>query len=413
MNNSLKYLLKEKKKFLIQHTRIRLFSKSVYQLKQQPVIQKIPEKTKKFYLERDEVFHHTLPSFTGQSSTVMTWSAVEFDTEGNVSFIEIPRSELHSRFNLSGRDVRILVSNLNYPTILSREKAILVDVNDTHAIITEKQCYLLRMKNEVLNSEFVLQIQNAIKHKHEYSNFSDTQTPFEFFVLEIMLDRVYEGIESDYARYFQQVRKIASDSELGFDEQKLHELLQIKNKLQRLVTFVTELYTATGNILQSDEDMAQMYLTDFSLGKPRKIDSHDEVEMLLETFYSQFEDCLNRTKELISSIKSTQDFLNITLDSVRNRMMQFEITMSMGALAISIGTFVAGIFGMNLISHLESHDSMFYYVTTVCIIGSGVIFLTLFNLSKKVGLFQRNKLNQKTSPQNFQIVQRYWNRKND
>jgi hypothetical protein len=42
---------------------------------------------------------------------------------------EIPRSELHSRFNLSGRDVRILVSNLNYPTILSREKAILVDVN--------------------------------------------------------------------------------------------------------------------------------------------------------------------------------------------------------------------------------------------------------------------------------------------
>ena len=85
-------------------------------------------------------------------------------------------------------------------------------------------------------------------------------------------------------------------------------------RLQRLVTFVTELYTATGNILQSDEDMAQMYLTDFSKGKPRKIDSHDEVEMLLETFYSQFEDCLNSTKELISSIKSTQDFLNITLD---------------------------------------------------------------------------------------------------
>ena len=46
------------------------------------------------------------------------------------------------------------------------------------------------MKNEVLNSDFVLQIQNAIKHKHEYSNFSDIQQPFEFFILEIILDRV-------------------------------------------------------------------------------------------------------------------------------------------------------------------------------------------------------------------------------
>jgi magnesium transporter len=124
------------------------------------------------------------------------------------------------------------------------------------------------------------------------------------------------------------------------------------------VTFVTELYTATGNILQSDDDMAQMYLTESSKGTPREIESHDEVEMLLETFYSQFEDCLNRIKELISSIKSTQDFLNITLDSIRNRMMQFEITMAMGALAISIGTFVAGVFGMNLVSRLEDHQSM-------------------------------------------------------
>jgi hypothetical protein len=51
------------------------------------------------------------------------------------------------------------------------------------------------MKNEVLNSEFVLQMQNAIKHKHEYSSFSEFQISFEFFILEIILDRVVRKIK--------------------------------------------------------------------------------------------------------------------------------------------------------------------------------------------------------------------------
>jgi hypothetical protein len=33
---------------------------------------------RKYYLERDEQFHHSLPSFTNQTSAVMTWSASFF-----------------------------------------------------------------------------------------------------------------------------------------------------------------------------------------------------------------------------------------------------------------------------------------------------------------------------------------------
>jgi hypothetical protein len=34
---------------------------------------------RKYYLERDEQFHHSLPSFTNQTSAVMTWSAGIFN----------------------------------------------------------------------------------------------------------------------------------------------------------------------------------------------------------------------------------------------------------------------------------------------------------------------------------------------
>ena len=75
MNSMLKNLLKEKNFFLSSRS-IKSFSKTIITIKQSTISSTKPlEKTKKFYLERDEVFHHTLPSFTGQSSAIMTWSA--------------------------------------------------------------------------------------------------------------------------------------------------------------------------------------------------------------------------------------------------------------------------------------------------------------------------------------------------
>jgi magnesium transporter len=100
--------------------------------------------------------------------------------------------------------------------------------------------------------------------------------------------------------------------------------------------------------------MAQMYLTTFhNTGNERPVTKHEEVEMLLETYYTQLEDNLNRIREVIMNIKSTKEFLQITLDSVRNRMMYIELRLNIGVFALAVGTFIAGLFGMNLMSHME------------------------------------------------------------
>ena len=61
---------------------------------------------------------------------------------------------------------------------------------------------------------------------------------------------------------------------------------------------MNELYNSVELLLQSDEDMANMYLTEKSLNRPRKKESHEEVEILLETFYSQFEGNFFKLKKI-------------------------------------------------------------------------------------------------------------------
>jgi magnesium transporter len=73
-----------------------------------------------------------------------------------------------------------------------------------------------------------------------------------------------------------------------------------------------------------------MYLTSKLSGNPTPIHKHEEVEVLLETYFTQLEDSLNRIKEVNLNISSTKEFLQITLDSVRNRMMYIELRLQMG-----------------------------------------------------------------------------------
>jgi hypothetical protein len=86
-------------------------------------VKKIEKKFIKFFHQNIKL--KALPTFSdlkSTSSTALAWSVVEFDSQGNISFNEMPRSTLYTNLKLSGRDIRILISNLNYPTILSRKE---------------------------------------------------------------------------------------------------------------------------------------------------------------------------------------------------------------------------------------------------------------------------------------------------
>jgi magnesium transporter len=188
-----------------------------------------------------------------------------------------------------------------------------------------------------------------------YLNDHAAPLPFEFLILECILHKVCGDVKKEFEKYMVEVKDIISSQLLGSSEQVLYDIMQKKQQLNRFTTFVRELHESLEGLLQSDEDMANMYLSEKLLyGRNRDVDKHEEVEMLLENYYTQMEDVMNRIEELKSDINSTQEFIEICLDSIRNRMMQMELKISIAGVALTCGTLIAGLFGMNLVSHLET-----------------------------------------------------------
>lgn len=79
--------------------------------------------------------------------------------------------------------------------------------------------------------------------------------------------------------------------------------------------------------------------------------------MLLETYYTALEDVITRIQELNNDINSTQEFQQISLDTTRNRMMFLELRIAIAMFSLGVGTLIAGLFGMNLLSKWEEHPT--------------------------------------------------------
>merc|ERR1719430_1299406 len=110
------------------------------------------------------------------------------------------------------------------------------------------------------------------------------------------------------------------------------------------------------NLMANDEDLIKFYLS-----KPnRNISEHDELELLLEAYYADFEEIVAEIKTVKDTIEDSNQFISAHLDTVRNKMLRMSLVMEMGALALGSGAVVGGLFGMNLVSGLENHPTAFY-----------------------------------------------------
>jgi magnesium transporter len=67
-------------------------------------------------------------------------------------------------------------------------------------------------------------------------------------------------------------------------------------------------------------------------------------------------------RDLRESITVTEEYVNLQLDSSRNRMMRHTLVLSVGTMATSLGGLVIGAFGMNLTTGFETHPWAFWGV---------------------------------------------------
>jgi len=116
---------------------------------------------------------------------------------------------------------------------------------------------------------------------------------------------------------------------------------------------------ALEEVLEQDEDLTAMHLTDKKENRHRELSDHEDLEILLETFAKQVEEVVNEAENIQSNVQSTQEIVELILDSNRNALLSLDLQVSIWTMGLGVGTLLAGLFGMNLKSHMEENDFAF------------------------------------------------------
>lgn len=146
----------------------------------------------------------------------------------------------------------------------------------------------------------------------------------------------------------------------------VHRLVPVKDSLQDFEMQVKSALTCLTDLLDDDEDMLGLLLTEKKeakrLGKNIDYVRHESVELLLEEYSRQLAIVLEETRFLLKKVQSKQELVSISLAAFRNRMIRMNLYLSIGAVGIASSTATAGYFGMNLTHGFEESPTAFWNV---------------------------------------------------
>ena len=106
----------------------------------------------------------------------------------------------------------------------------------------------------------------------------------------------------------------------------------------------------------------------------------DEPELILEAHLQRGNTLANVLTLVQGQINTTEDFAVRKSDTIRNRLLYIQIIVSVASLAVSLGSFVGSIFGMNVINHYEDNQNTFRIIVFTTIAGAllFVVFVVVF-----------------------------------
>ncbi|CAI0437792.1 unnamed protein product [Linum tenue] len=331
------------------------------------------------------------------------------------------------RCDLPARDLRLLDPLFVYPsTILGREKAIVVNLEQIRCIITADEVLLLNsLDNYVL--QYVVELQRrlttAAVGEVWQSEGPEDYLPFEFRALEVALEAACTFLDSQAAELEIEAYPLLDELTSKISTLNLERVRRLKSRLVALTRRVQKVRDEIEQLMDDDGDMAEMYLTEkksrmespfheqgsmgfrskrldkcLSIARSRHesmrssesgTESIEELEMLLEAYFVVIDSTLNKLTSLKEYIDDTEDFINIQLDNVRNQLIQFELILTTATFVVAIFGVVAGIFGMNFAIPLFDNPGAFKWVlmiTAVCGITIFCAFVWFFKYRRLMPL---------------------------
>jgi magnesium transporter len=204
------------------------------------------------------------------------------------------------------RDLRKIDSS-NLPHILVRPSAILLNLLHLKVLIKRDRVLLFDVygsQTSYPQSAFMYDLQGRLQQK---SSPGAGGLPYEFRALEAVLTSVTSELEADFEAVRDPVIRILGELEDDIDRHKLRVLLILSKRVSAFEQKAKLVRDAIEELLDADDDLTAMYLTEKAHDLYRGLDDHTEVELLLESYHKLCDEVVQEAQSLVSSIRNTEE----------------------------------------------------------------------------------------------------------
>ena len=119
------------------------------------------------------------------------------------------------------------------------------------------------------------------------------------------------------------------------------------------------------------------------------LSSHEEMELLLESYLMDYNYLESKLEYLKNQIVSSEALVLLRLDTSRNQLLIAETILSVITCCLAFGSFVGAIYGMNLKNHFEENPHLFGVVTTSTILFMIFLCVSVLIYFKVSGIFPK------------------------
>eukprot|EP00191_Tetraselmis_sp_GSL018_P021957 CAMPEP_0177621368 /NCGR_PEP_ID=MMETSP0419_2-20121207/27546_1 /TAXON_ID=582737 /ORGANISM="Tetraselmis sp., Strain GSL018" /LENGTH=644 /DNA_ID=CAMNT_0019121277 /DNA_START=295 /DNA_END=2232 /DNA_ORIENTATION=+ len=198
------------------------------------------------------------------------------DDQGKASYVQVEKQTLVQNLGIPYRDLRILdpLVPMPYPTaIFIREKALVINLETIKMIICRDQVFLLSVVDmsmpdkparPTLEHHFTADLCRRLKSpgplRRDTNVTIDTDLPYELRALEAALAEANKVLEHEVTNLEQDARSALDNLTKKVSRAALENVRRVKTRLNRLTARIGKLREELEDLMDDDEDMADMYL---------------------------------------------------------------------------------------------------------------------------------------------------------
>ncbi|KAF4396332.1 hypothetical protein G4B88_019132 [Cannabis sativa] len=358
-------------------------------------------------------------------------SWIKIDVNGDTEILELDKAFIMRHCSLPARDLRLLDPLFIYPsTILGREKAIVISLEQIRCIITADEVILM---NSLDGS--VIQYKSELSKRLQSNKQHSDDQPFEFRALELALELTCMSLDAQAIELEMEIYPVLDELASSISTHNLERVRRLKGQLLALTQRVQKVHDEIEHLMDDDEDMAEMYLTEKkqrsegypvsdlgfqsgtfyeaktlsksapvspvgSIGGVHKLqrafsqltsssrhgsfisssnsgENIVQLEMLLEAYFVVIDHTLSKLSTLKEYIDDTEDLINIKLGNVQNQLIQFELLITAATFVATIFAAVTAVFGMNFEeATIFNYPSAFNWVLIITGFLCGFLYLS-------------------------------------